>query len=105
MWIGSLENGRSGEEKTVNVRNRCMKTILQNLQKERIWNEGIKEMIKLEDNVYDDIQEKQLIRFCHVMRMNEQRLPKTVTNNENEKRKTQKNLDGGYQQGDGIMGF
>ena len=38
----------------------------------------VKEMIKLEVNVWDDIQKKQLVRFEHAMRMNEGRLPKIL---------------------------
>ena len=54
-------------------------------------------------------RKKQLIWFRHVMRMNEESLPKInlefLTNKEKEKRKTLKNLDRGFQEGDGKGRF
>ena len=55
-------------------------------------------MINLEDNVYGDTQKKQLIYLSHVLRMNEEKLPKIVLNfkttKKKEKRKTQKSWVG-----------
>ena len=66
-------------------------------------------MIKLEDNVRDDIQKKQLPQFGHAMGMNIERTQMIVLNlkpiRKRKKRRPQKNVDREYQQGDRKVRF
>lgn len=47
---------------------------------ERIKNDRIREIMKVETTIIDEIQRRQLIWYGHVERMNDERLPKLILN-------------------------
>ena len=70
-----------GGKKSINIENNgnvLLEKNIEEMRREGVTNEIIREIMEIEHRIVDDLRIEQLIWFGHVQRMDDQRVPKRI---------------------------